>query len=52
MEIAAGILAAIIFMVIGYKIGYSFCKRNVLTHLIQQKMITSEQYTELDEEDI
>jgi hypothetical protein len=57
LKLKLEIILLIIFIafsiaVFAYKIGYKFAKRNVLIHLIQKKIITSEQYQNLEEEDI
>lgn len=52
MEITAVIVGLVVLSAVMFKIGYSYGKKNLLIHLIQKKIITSEKYTELEEEDI
>jgi hypothetical protein len=52
MALLAIIIATILALIFSFKIGYSTAKKNVLIHLISKKIISSEQYQQLADEDI
>jgi len=46
------IIAAIVVLSFAYKLGYRAAKKNVMIHAFKEKIITAEQYSQLDKADI
>lgn len=52
IAIIGTILAVLLIVVAFYKLGYSAAKKNILIHIFKEKIITPEQFKELENEDI
>lgn len=50
--VIVAILGVLFVLGVAYKMGYAAAKRNFLTHIFKEKLITPEQYQEYEDMDI